>query len=128
MIPWVVFGTAHPTITGRFSFSASSKCVCGATRGSGVQSSTSSSTSYSKVSKLIGAAGEDNKPHLIMLRMISSALSTLATGGTEWQTRQERVRQQTAPGRSDSSTSHIAGKLRSQELSGIVLILHLGYH
>ena len=38
---------AYPTMIGLFSFSASSKGVCAATRGSGVQSSTSSSISYS---------------------------------------------------------------------------------
>ncbi len=35
----------HPTITGRFSFSAASAAVWGGTKGSGVQSSTSSSIS-----------------------------------------------------------------------------------
>jgi hypothetical protein len=38
---------SYPTMTGSFSFSDSSKAVCGATRGSGVHSSTKSSISYS---------------------------------------------------------------------------------
>lgn len=41
---------AHPTITGRFSLSARSRGVKGATNGSGDQSCTSSSISYSSFS------------------------------------------------------------------------------
>lgn len=53
MLPYSVAAVlTHPTITGRFSFSASSKGVCGATRVSGVQSSTKSSISYHNLSQV----------------------------------------------------------------------------
>jgi len=50
---------SYPTMTGLFSFSASSKAVSDATKGSGVQSSTSSSISFLDSQPTIteGAAG-----------------------------------------------------------------------
>jgi hypothetical protein len=56
----------YPTMTGLFSLSSSSKDVGGATRGSGVQSSTSSSISYSTMSTCAVSHGPpivQNIPH-----------------------------------------------------------------
>lgn len=54
----------HPTITGLFSFSSSSNGVSGATRGSGVQSSTNSSISYNFVlAQLCCAILHISNPH-----------------------------------------------------------------
>lgn len=54
----------YPIMTGSFSFSASSKEVCGATRGSGIHSSTRSSISCSHQVSNCDHLGATSRAHL----------------------------------------------------------------
>lgn len=114
--------TSYPTTTGRFSFSASSKAVCGATRGSGAHSSTSSSISYVWSAGHIWRRGGADEPRRSISHNFSSMWSIWAQGdiGRRRGTRTARLRSELD--HFDNLISRIEGRWRNQGPFGTALI------